>query len=293
MTILEFESTQKQISSMNNFTIPHVDLSIGHYGFEVTNPNKSSITGESYPSYRLHYIINGSVTLTINSKKYKLRKNSCFYLRPDIDISYQTDSSNPATFYWVSFTGQNVFYYLQKMGFSDTCFSLYVPTKLQAKLHRAFYSNFNLSPKADSLKDIIFIENFMKIVQLLSASSNIVRPIKKAKENKNHIERALEIINTNYSNPYFSIKDIAKELFLHENYVSKLFKQQMNLTFSSYLSRFRIEMSVSLIDQGYTSINKIAHAVGFSDPLYFSKIFKKYNNCSPSEEIIKRQQNHL
>ena len=76
MTILEFESTQKQISSMNNFTIPHVDLSIGHYGFEVTNPNKSSITGESYPSYRLHYIINGSVTLTINSKKYKLRKNT-------------------------------------------------------------------------------------------------------------------------------------------------------------------------------------------------------------------------
>ena len=129
----------------------------------------------------------------------------------------------------------------------------------------------------------------MKIVQILSLSSD-THPLKKAKENKNYIEHAIEIINNSYSNPYLSIKDVAKELFLHENYFSKIFKVDTGLTFSSYLSRFRIEMSLALIQEGNTSITKIAYAVGFLDPLYFSKVFKKYNLCTPSEHIAKTKQ---
>ena len=289
MNITEFESLKRQISIINNFTIPHVDLSIGHYGFEATVTDKLPVTGDGYPTYRLHYIIDGYLTLRVGEKTYKLRKNQCFYLRPDMDISYQTDSVHPASFYWVSFTGQNVFYYLEKMGFSNNCFFFSIPTKFQSKLHTAFFNNFSSSAETDNLKDLIFFENFMKIVQILSLSSD-THPLKKAKENKNYIEHAIEIINNSYSNPHLSIKDVAKELFLHENYFSKIFKVDTGLTFSSYLSRFRIEMSLALIQEGNTSITKIAYAVGFLDPLYFSKVFKKYNLCTPSEHIAKTKQ---
>ena len=286
MDISEFESLKTQISATNNFTIPHVDLSIGHYGFEATTTDKLPVTGDGYPTYRLHYIIDGCITLRVGEKTYKLRKNHCFYLRPNIDISYQTDPQRPASLYWVSFTGQNVFYYLERMGFSQNRFFFSIPTKLQPKLHRAFFANFNSSTDTDNLRDLIFFENFMKIVQILALSSS-TPPLKKEKENKNYIERAIEIINNRYSDPYLSIKDVAKELFLHENYFSKLFKADMGLTFSAYLSRFRIEMSVALIQKGHNSITQIAYAVGFLDPLYFSKVFKKYNLCTPSEHIAK------
>jgi len=285
MDINTFEKSEGQISQVNNFLIPHVDLSIGHYGYEKTTSEKEYITSEGYPTYRMHYIIDGIVTLHVNGKKYRLRKNHCFYLRPDVPIGYQPDPKNPATYYWVSFTGTNVFHYLQKMGFKENVYFLSIPTKYQKKLHRAFFANFQLDESVENLKDVIFSENFLKIVRLISLSSDSAQVKKKAKPKKKYVERAMEIINNRYMDPTFSIRDVASDLFLHENYFSKLFKTENKLSFSAYLSRFRVEMSITLIDQGYTSVSALAAAVGFSDPLYFSKVFKKYNLCSPSEQI--------
>ena len=61
----------------------------------------------------------------------------------------------------------------------------------------------------------------------------------------------------------------------------------MGLPFREYLSQKRISMSYVLMEKGMTSISEIAYAVGFSDPLYFSKVFKRYNHISPSEHLKK------
>jgi AraC-like DNA-binding protein len=239
---------------------------------------------EKTSTFRMHYIIDGNVILHVDGKKYKLRKNHVFYLHPDIEMGYQSDPKNPASYYWISFTGTNVEYYLEKMGLMGSNY-LFVPSKWQKPLHRAFYDNFTVDDNVENLKDVIFSENFMKIVQILSISANTAPIKRKHKPKKRYVERAIEIINKRYMDPTFSIREVAEELFLHENYFSKLFKKETKLTFNAYLSRFRFEMSTTLIDQGVSSVAELAFAVGFSDPLYFSKVFKKYNLCSPREEI--------
>lgn len=288
MNIETFEKNKGMITAMNDFSIPHVDISIGHYGFEKTEKDKPFVSSQGYPTYRMHYIIDGNVTLHVNDQQYTLRKNHVYLLHPDIEIGYQSNPKNPATYYWVSFTGANVGYYLQKMGLANSNF-LFVPTKQQKKLHNAFFANFKITEQEGNLKDLIYMENFMKIVQILACSSNST-PVKRTQTpKKNYVERAMEMINNNYMNPTFSIREVAKELFLHENYFSKLFKEKNKQSFNTYLSRYRIEMSITLMHQGLTSVTDIAFAVGFSDPLYFSKVFKKYSHCSPSDEIRKAQ----
>ena len=101
------------------------------------------------------------------------------------------------------------------------------------------------------------------------------------------IEEEIDYINAHYSDSELTLREIARALFVHENYLSRLFKSSMNVSFREYLTQKRIETSVSLMDQGYRSIRKIAELVGYSDALYFSKSFKKLNSCSPREHLRK------
>lgn len=57
-------------------------------------------------------------------------------------------------------------------------------------------------------------------------------------------------------------------------------KKQMQLGFNQYVSHRRISYALRLIEEGHDSVRDIAAACGFSDALYFSKVFKK-KSASP------------
>ena len=284
----EFEKTTTQKTRLNDYTIPHVDLSIGHYGYEQTTADKDFVSSKGYPTYRLHFITGGHLFLHQNGKKTRLRRNQCFCILPDEDMGFQTDQESPASFYWVSFTGQNAYRYLQAMGFSDKKHFLQIPTHEQRSLANAFYSSIALPESKQNLVDFTFVENFMRIVSILSSSAGIVPLEKKIRPKKHYVEEALKIIHARYSSPDFSIREVAKELFLHENYLSKLFKAELKQSFSNYVSLYRIEQAMHLIEEGHSSVSAIAYAVGFSDPLYFTKVFRFFYHSTPSEEIRKQ-----
>ena len=62
----------------------------------------------------------------------------------------------------------------------------------------------------------------------------------------------------------------------------------MNIGFSKYLNQLRIKHAYDLISQNMTSVSEIAYNCGFSDSLYFSKVFKKITGISPTEYIKSR-----
>lgn len=65
-------------------------------------------------------------------------------------------------------------------------------------------------------------------------------------------------------------------------YLSHVFKKQFGMGFSEYLRLLRIKHAVMLIESGVTSVKNVALLSGFSDPLYFSKIFTQAVGVSPS-----------
>ena len=69
----------------------------------------------------------------------------------------------------------------------------------------------------------------------------------------------------------------------------KLFKKEVGVSPSDYLLKERMSLAQQLISGGVTNrfssytVSQIAEACGFSEPLYFSRVFKKYFGVSPSE----------
>ena len=107
------------------------------------------------------------------------------------------------------------------------------------------------------------------------------------------VETVRDEIKKNISTPSFSLEDSIKKLPLNYDYVRKLFKKETGVTPHEYLTDCRMQLARELISSGignrYSnySVGQIAEACGFSEPLYFSRVFKKYYGFSPSEAKVK------
>jgi len=97
------------------------------------------------------------------------------------------------------------------------------------------------------------------------------------------VSRIVEISEEQFSDPELNITAIAQALSYNPKYLSHLFKQKVGVTYSEYLRTLRIRYSVALFDRGIDSVKNVAILSGFSDPLYFSTVFKKYIGMSPKE----------
>lgn len=99
------------------------------------------------------------------------------------------------------------------------------------------------------------------------------------------INNIIQITEEQFNNFDLSISVIADELGYNSKYVSHLFKTKMNIGYSEYLRCFRIKYAASLLDNGIDSVKNVAFLSGFTDPLYFSTVFKKTMGVSPKEYI--------
>lgn len=103
-------------------------------------------------------------------------------------------------------------------------------------------------------------------------------------ENQNSKQTVYQIkkdIEENYNQP-LSLGYYSEMCFLSEEYLSKLFKQELGVNFIDYLIQVRLEKAERLLKNKELSISDIAYLVGYNDPKYFCRIFKKKYGKPPS-----------
>ena len=80
-----------------------------------------------------------------------------------------------------------------------------------------------------------------------------------------------------------SMKNVAHAMNYSDAYFCKLFKQCFQVNFSTYLNEYRIEKARVLMQNPRINIKDISTACGFSDPNYFSRVFKRLTGQTPTE----------
>jgi len=96
-------------------------------------------------------------------------------------------------------------------------------------------------------------------------------------------ERIKLYIDEHFSDSTLSLESIGTALSYHPKYVSTAFKQEFSVSVREYLREMRVQQACTLIRQGFTALKDIAPQCGFSDPLYFSRIFKREIGLTPME----------
>lgn len=100
------------------------------------------------------------------------------------------------------------------------------------------------------------------------------------------VENAKVYIEENYASDKLSLTEIAEKLYVNPSYLSKIFKEQTKYSIIEYLVNFRLNKAKECMDRNRDNpICEVAYEVGYSDPLYFSKSFKKKYGISPQRYL--------
>lgn len=146
-----------------------------------------------------------------------------------------------------------------------------VDSKISVNKNEEFY---NTIVKCNSSDEIFLILNTM-ILELVDSIF-----IKTQNKQKSLIEEARLYISKNYSDS-ITIEDVAKSVNLSSSYLSHVFRDKLNCTVNSYITRVRIEKSIELMALRELSIQDISKKVGFNSQSYFTQVFKRYIGVSP------------
>lgn len=98
----------------------------------------------------------------------------------------------------------------------------------------------------------------------------------------NNIRKIILYIRKNLTNK-ISLDDIANELYITKEHLSRLFKKEMNITISEYIIKAKIDEAKKLLKLTDYNILDIATLLNFANSSHFSNSFKKYAKTSPSD----------
>lgn len=119
-----------------------------------------------------------------------------------------------------------------------------------------------------------FFSDFKMVLKKLDYSS--------MDNNDGILKRAKSFIYQHYADD-LSLEDVAEKINLSPAYFSKLFKEQTGVNFIDYVTEIRVEKAKELIITSSLSLKEICYEVGYRDPNYFSRVFKKYETLTPTQ----------
>lgn len=92
----------------------------------------------------------------------------------------------------------------------------------------------------------------------------------------------LNFIASEYVNPDLSIEIVTSTLGINRAKINEILKEELGLTFSSYLNKLRLTEAARLLSESKdANVSEIAYAVGYNNVSYFNKLFKATYNCAP------------
>lgn len=99
---------------------------------------------------------------------------------------------------------------------------------------------------------------------------------------KDFVTSISDMVEVNLENANFSIDDITSSMGISRSLLYTKMKSLMNISMGDYIRHKRIERACHMLSEGY-NVSETAYACGFSDPNYFSKVFKKMKGMAPSD----------
>ena len=97
------------------------------------------------------------------------------------------------------------------------------------------------------------------------------------------LQKAIELVKENISNPDLNIEDMGTELGMSRVHLYRKLKALTNQTPSEFVRIIRLKQAAYLLLQNKANISEIAYIVGFSSHQYFTNCFQNYFSMSPKE----------
>ena len=237
--------------------------------------------------YQLLYIASGKGHFYFDGVEEIVPAGNMVLYRPKEEQRYYYYGVDHTEVYWVHFTGYHVKNILRKYGITDDMRVIPTGTSLNYKwLFLQMIQELKLGKEDYEELLINYLQQlFISIHRIIES-----KPRMKSPYLMNEMDTAVRYFHENYNKP-ISIEDYAASQHMSVSWFIRNFKEYTDSTPVQYILSLRLSNAQTLLESTSYNITEIADIVGFSNPLYFSRIFKKQCGMSPSE--FRKQQQQL
>jgi AraC-like DNA-binding protein len=228
----------------------------------------------------LIYCLRGKGWYIVRDKRFEVGAGE-FALLPATKeyLTYGADDHDPWTIYWVHFSGKDMATFNRSFGIGlfDGPQKIFFNEK-GIQIWDTMYQNLEMGYSKENLANTnLCLYHFI---------ATFLYPDKHINEKK---QDARDMINDTILymrkelNAKLTIQDMARKNNLSISHFSSLFRKGTGMSPMDYFIHLKLQKTCLMLYNSDTKIKEIALSVGYEDPYYFSRLFKKYMNVSPDK----------
>ncbi|WP_299012066.1 AraC family transcriptional regulator [uncultured Polaribacter sp.] len=227
--------------------------------------------------YIFIYCTKGKGEIILENKSTIINPNHFFIIPKNKSHTYKADDADPWSIYWVHFNGS----------FADKIYDRYKKTNkdnyknipFSKGITDQFNKIFNYFNNNYILKDI----EYANLLSLDFVSSFVYHDFQ-SKANPHQSDNLVESVKNyllNNLEKTLTLNELAEKFNYSKSYLHTKFKVKTGYSVLAFFTLKKIQKSCELLSYTDLSIKEISYKVGFEDPLYFSRTFKKFMGKSP------------
>ncbi len=254
------------------------DMYISDIGFYPAARNHKRHRQKGINEHILIYCIDGSGNLAFQEKEYSLFPNSWFVIPAHEPHMYHASEKNPWSIYWIHYGGPTTDRYRQYFGkvmelaessSSHRLNRISIFNEILTALETGFsnenleFANMNLN---GLLASFFYAQTFASV---------------KGYHSNKPVDRAILFMQRQLHKT-LKINDISDYLNMSESHFSKIFRNQTGTSPIDYFIHLKMQEAMRLLTNNAARVKEVAFALGYGDPLYFSRVFSRYTGMSPA-----------
>ncbi|HEY4324815.1 MAG TPA: AraC family transcriptional regulator [Mucilaginibacter sp.] len=228
----------------------------------------------------LIYCLRGKGHLVVDNERHVVQPNECILLpATDKYIRYQADREDPWTIYWVHFTGDNIDLFNKSLNLDNFNKPVSIPFNDNTiAIWQNIYQTLEMGYSIENLCSASFcLYHFLAI--FLFPQRHISRD---KEEEVDMITQTIINMRNNLSEK-LSVEDMALQHRLSVSHFSAIFRKSTGIPPIDYFIQLKMQRACQQLYANKAKIKAIAADLGYEDPYYFSRIFKKYIGSSPEQ----------
>ena len=221
-------------------------------------PGHTQHLGKNTSYFLIHYVCKGGGIYYIHDQSYPIKEGDCYMTPLGATATFVGDPISPLELEWVGFAGQ-------------------------------LSHDFALLPPVFSVPEHPFPHNKLTQVPLPMLAVGLAGDLfhlyynllGSSKKNLNYVEYICDYVRAHYMEK-ISVEAFARQFGIDRRHMSAQFKKKTGYSVQEFITRVRIDKSMSYLAQGY-SRKQVAVLCGFGDDHNFYKVFKRYQKMNPTD----------
>ncbi|MCP5100137.1 MAG: AraC family transcriptional regulator [Chloroflexi bacterium] len=242
---------------------------------------------EGAPEHILIFCVDGEGWVEMDGVTRPVYANEAIFIRQHTPHAYGSSSKQtPWSIHWAHFRGIEGNYYLNQVPESDH--KLMVDEQCRHRVEQLFRQCYDVLMEGFVLKRLIYAAKIFDHLLGELFYNNLTFSPSERKNRFRSIEPTLDFLRQNMDKP-LTVAMMADHAGLSTPHFSRLFKNQTGYSPMDYFIHMKVQKASSLLYFSEMTVREIAMMVGYDDPYYFSRLFKKVAGTSPTAA---RQESH-